>query len=148
MQTLIDKQQKWLLKKFHTLCSRLGMDDETKRAMIRTYGVESSRDLPVKDLTDLCTKLEQIFNPQLVGLDKWRKRLIASIGGWLRAMSRPENIKIIKAIACRAAQVETFNDIPMERLRSLYAAFNKKKKDLAMVEQLTIEELDILTLVN
>jgi len=148
MQTLIEKQQKRLLRRFHTLCSRLGMDDETKRVMLYAYGVDSSRDLSSRDLTDLCTKLEQTLNPQLIDLDVWRKRLIASIGGWLSAMSRPENIKIIKAIACRAAQADTFNNIPLERLRSLYSAFNKKKKDLAMVEKLTVDEVDLLTMCN
>jgi hypothetical protein len=148
MQTLLDKQQKWLLKKFHTLCTRLGLDDETKRAMLYAYGVDSSRDLSVRDLMDLCTKLEQTLHPQLEDLDKWRKRLMASIGGWLRAMSRAENMQIIKAIACRAAQADTFNAIPLERLRSLYYAFNKKSKDLAMVERLTADELDVLTLCN
>ena len=148
MKTIVEKQQKFLLKKYHTLCSQLGLDNDTKRDMVRSYGVESSRDLSAKDLMDICTKLEQTLNPQLIDLNVWRKRLIASVGGWLKAMNRTENIQIIKSVACRASGKKHFNEIPMEQLRSLYNAFNKKKKDLQMVEELTMDELDILTLSN
>jgi hypothetical protein len=87
-------------------------------------------------------------NPKLKELDTYRKRLMASIGGWLKAMGIESNDKKIKAVACRAAQRDGFNDIPVEQLRSLYAAFNKKQKDLKNVEALTAEKIDYLSFCN
>jgi hypothetical protein len=144
MQTLLDTEQKRLIKKFHTLLGKAGVGIEGKEAILSGYGVESSKDLTVPELIEICNAIDMQMNPGLAELDKYRKRLIASIGGWLRAMGRTENIRIIKAVACRASKRDSFNDIPLEQLRSLYNAFNKKKKDLAMVEEMTAEELNFL----
>lgn len=38
----MDKQKKWLLRQFHTLCSRLHLSAEEKETIIEGYGVESS----------------------------------------------------------------------------------------------------------
>jgi hypothetical protein len=149
MQTLIDKQMAGLVKRYHRLCGLLRMSDDQRLSMLmQNYGVRSSLDLEYGQLLELCNRLDMEVNPELLKLDVARKRLMASIGGWLRAMGRIENIRIIKAIACRASEREDFNKIPLEQLRSLYAAFNKKKKDLAMVEQMTVDELDLLTMCN
>jgi hypothetical protein len=64
------------------------------------------------------------------GFDKARKRLMGCIGGYLRAMGKPEGAANIKAVACRAAGVERFNSIPIDRLNSLYNAFLHRQKDL------------------
>ena len=148
MQTFSETQQKKFLKKFHTLCGKQGIDNEGKKDIIAQYGAGSSRDLSARQLLDICDKLEMSVDPKFAEQDKYRKRLIASIGAWLRAMGKVDNIQVIKAIACRASGVDSFNKIPIEKLRSLYSAFNKKRKDLEMVEELTIEELDYLTTAN
>ena len=41
-QNIMDKQKKWLLRQFHTLCGRLHLSAEEKAAIIEGYGVESS----------------------------------------------------------------------------------------------------------
>ena len=41
----MDSIHRGLLKKFHTLCSVLGMSEEEKRSLIEAYGVDSSRDI-------------------------------------------------------------------------------------------------------
>ncbi|GHV31554.1 hypothetical protein FACS1894177_06400 [Bacteroidia bacterium] len=148
MQTLIDKEHTRLVKKFHILLGRYGIDNDTKMTLLLQYNATSSVYLTSAQLLELCDLIERANNPVMMELDKCRKRLIASIGGWLRSMSRIENMQIIKAIACRASGKKSFNDIPIEQLRSLYNAFNKKRKDLQMVENLTIEELKRLTLMN
>ena len=149
METLIEKQKKGLIKKLHTLCGQIGLSEEDRRyILINNYSVQSSRDLEYKDLVELCNRLELDANPQLKKLDENRKRLIASIGAWLRAMSLPENIRAIKSVACRASKRESFNDIPLEQPRSLYAAFNKKRKDLEAVEFMTEEQIELLSLQN
>lgn len=148
MMSLMEKQQRALLKKFHTLCSKAGISQEEKRAMVESYGHASSRELSAHELMDLCDKMDRSMRPDLAELDKWRKRLIASIFAWRKAMMKPANMNQVKAIACRAARVDRFNSIPMERLRSLYSAFVNKAKDIEMVDDLTAEDMDYTTWVN
>ena len=45
MATITQQNQKWLLKKFHSLCYRLRMAADDKLALLSAYGVESSKDL-------------------------------------------------------------------------------------------------------
>lgn len=148
MQTLMDKQQKFLVKKFHILLGKAGVGEDGKRTMLSSYGVESSRDLDVRDLLDLCHKLELMTSEKARQEDIWRKRLMAAIGGYLRAMCQEQGATRIKTIACRAADTDDFNRIPLERLRSLYYAFTNKTKDLKFVEKLTAEELDYSAWMN
>lgn len=142
MQTLMEQQRKLLLKKFHTLLGKAGIGEEGKREILSSYGVTSSRDLSAHDLLDVCNKIELMIDQRAKQEDIWRKRVIAAIFGWRRAMSDTATMDEVKAIACRAAGVKNFNDIPLERLRSIYNAFTKKRKDLNFAEQLTRDELD------
>ena len=141
--------EKYLIKRLHTLLGRLGFDKDAKREMLfENYGVTSSTDLTSKQLAELCDNLECQLNPQKKELDQNRKRVIAAIGGWLTAMGKENEIKMIKAIACRVAETKAFNDIPLERLRSLYNAFTKKQKDLKFVDNLTKAEIEVATYLN
>lgn len=135
----MDQIHRDLLKKFHTLCTVLGLDDEAKRAILASWGVESSRDLDQHQLIDICAKLSEQVNEKdgTASLDKLRKRVIAAIGGWLRETRQQSNISIIKGIAMRASGYNDFNKIPRERLRNLIAAFNNKVKDARAVDALT-----------
>lgn len=148
MQTLLERHQKILLKKFHTLCGKAGISEYDKREMIAAYGVESSRDLDTRDLLDLCDRIDRMMNKEAAEADKWRKRVIAAVFGWRKAMGDSTNINEVKAIACRASEAEHFNAIPLERLRSIYYAFTKKTKDLNFVDKMTADEIDFKTWVN
>lgn len=153
MKTLIERQRNVWIKKFHILIREAGIDNDTKLAMLAAYGVTSSTELELKELIDICEKLDRMIHPEENEMDRWRKRLIAAIYGWRKAMgSNNTTIDEVKAIACRAAgevaERKGFNSIPLERLRSLYYAFSKKTKDLQTVEQLTQEELDYKSTVN
>ncbi|WP_304747787.1 hypothetical protein [uncultured Alistipes sp.] len=141
MTTIMDKQQKWLLRHFHTLCTRLGMTEEEKRALIDGYGVESSKDIDNHDLMDLCHTLELQLNKGAKEADRLRKRVIASIGGWLRLTGKQHTIDTIKSIACRATGYSDFNKIPNERLRNLYNTFRNKQKDMDAAERIAMELL-------
>lgn len=132
----MDKQQKWLLRQFHTLCGRLRLSAEEKAAIIEGYGVESSADINNEDLLNICRALECRLGGDALKLDRLRKQVIASIGGWLRMQGKPENIAEIKAIACRATQHGSFNKIPAERLRNVYNAFLNKQKDSRTINEL------------
>lgn len=141
--------EKYLIKRLHTLLGRLGFDKESKQHLLMvSYGVTSSTELSSKQLAELCDRLEGELNPQKRELDKNRKRLIAAIGGWLSKLGKENDIQMIKAIACRAAETGTFNEIPLERLRSLYAAFSNKQKDLKFVDKLTALEFEVSSYLN
>lgn len=140
----IEKQEKQQRKIFHALCARIGMNEDDRRTMlIANYGVESSCDLNSHQLTDLIFTLEQKTNGANE-MDKARKKLIAAIGGWMRALHIKDDMDKIKAIACRASGCERFNQISKERLNSLYFAFKNKQKDLNTVDALTAEMLNYL----
>ena len=141
----MDEIHRGLLKKYHTLCSVLGLSAEEKRAIAESYGVESSRDIDTHDLVNICAKLSEQVN-QKTGtgdMDKLRKRVMAAVGGYLTKSGRKSNASIIKAIACRATGHDDFNKIPRERLRNLIALFNNKVKDCEAVDKLTAAE-DVL----
>ena len=126
----MDEIHRGLLKKFHTLCSVLGIDADGKRAIVESWGVSSSRDLTQHQLIDICAKLSaQVDQKQgTARLDKLRKQVIAAIGGWLRETGQQSNISIIKGIAMRASGYADFN---------LIATFNNKVKDARAVDALT-----------
>ena len=134
MATVTAQQQKWLLKKFHTLCARLNMDADMKLALISGYGVESSKDLTNAELLELCDHHNEILNPEDAKTDKMRKRVIAAIGGWLRMIGKgDEGINYIKGVACQAAKTDNFNKISLERLT--YHMFLRKQKDAKSVNE-------------
>lgn len=148
METTVDKQKKLLLKRFHTLLGKCGISNEEKEVILSQYNVTSSKDLSVHELIEVCNTLDYQANPALAETDRLRKRLIASVGGWMKAMNIDGNIDTIKGIACRAAGQRSFNAIPVERLRSLYYAFSKKQKDLAFVDAVTAGIIEQLTSAN
>lgn len=83
--------------------------------------------------------------------NKWRKRVISTIGKYLENQGYDNNIDTIKAIAERIAKVK-FNAITINRLQSIYNTFRnynndyssgktvvqKQTKDLSVDIQLTI----------
>jgi hypothetical protein len=68
-------------------------------------------------------------------MDKARKRLMGAIGGYLRAMHKKDDARIIKGVALHACggEYKQFNAIPYDRLRSLYNAFRNRTRDLETV---------------
>lgn len=137
----METQKKALLRKFHALLGRAGIDAAEKEAMLASYGVTTSRDLNVYELTELCGKLDVLANPKAHVADKWRKRVIAAIDAYLLELKQESNIALIKSVACRAAKYDDFNSIPVERLRSIYNAFVQRTKDMKTVDKLTLELL-------
>ncbi len=134
----MDKIHRDILKKFHTLCSVLRLTDAEKRAIVESYGVESSRDMDTHDLINVCGKLSAQANEKTGAgeMDKLRKRVMAAIGDYLKATGKESNATVIKGIACRATGHTDFNKIPRERLRNLVAAFNNKVKDAQAVNDI------------
>lgn len=138
----MDKIHNGVLRKFHTLCSLLGLTKEEKRAIVESFGVESSADIDTHALIDICASLSrQLDGGKGDEMDRLRKRTMAAIGGYLKATGRESGSEMIKAIACRATGHAAFNKIPRERLRNLIGAFNNKVKDARAVDGLAGELL-------
>lgn len=149
------KSELWkkLCGRSHSLCSQLGMNEDERRAMlVQSFGVESTSQLKYGDLLVLCDRLENLVSALKNEedrnldneLDHARKRLIASIGAYLRASNQSESIDIIKAIACRATKAERFNQITVSDLRSLSATFRAKANKVKAQKQDEIKRIAIL----
>jgi len=135
MQSTIDKQKKQLLKRFYTLLGVVGCGNDEKALILAQYGVESSRDLSVRELDEICKYLDSRANPKMEDGDKWRKRVMAAIGAWLRGVNIEHSQAMIKAIACRASGYPHFNAIPVSRLRDVYYEFVRKSKTATGVQE-------------
>jgi len=156
METLIDKEQKRLIKKFHTLLGRTGDGENAKEAILHSYGVASSRDLSAAELIEVCDALDKELNPELAKLDTLRKRLIAAISSYHRVMGvdifqkkyedctpyeKQQRIRYAKGTAEKASQIDNFNDIPLNQLRGLYSGFVKNRKHIEAVDNITNGDL-------
>ncbi|MEG1842553.1 MAG: hypothetical protein RR221_07570 [Alistipes sp.] len=136
----MDKIHSGLLRKFHTLCSRLGLNETEKRAIVESRGVESSSDIDTHDLIDICASLSrQAGENKGDEMDKLRKRAMAAVGGYLRLTKQDSSVDIVKSIACRATGHTNFNKIPAERLRNIYYTFSNKQKDIRSVDSIATE---------
>ena len=83
--TSTEKTHKQLLKKFHVLLAQANINNDGKQAILSSYNVESSKDLTSYELLEICKLIEKKTNPSVAELDLWRKRLLAAVGGYLKA---------------------------------------------------------------
>lgn len=124
MKTATSPLHAALLKKFHTICSVAGISKDQKSVLLASYGVESSKDLTEKQLSDIINTLNR--EP-----DMWRKRCMAAVSGWLMQLNKEQNAKYIIGIICQSCQADDFNRIPVSRLRDVYYEFVRKTKTAA-----------------
>ena len=139
-----------LISKLHLLKAQLHQTDDEYRAFLASFKVESSTSLSDAELIRAVGLLQELLDgsePAMAGgasmpekpqkpVDKWkdpeqcRRRVMASIGAWLRTQHRPESKQIIQGIALNAAgsKYTDFNKIPVSRLNSIYYEFVNKKK--------------------
>ena len=132
-----DHRKRQLLKRFHMLLNRARIDEDGKREILASYGVEHASEMDCAGLADVCSKLAVAMNPRASETDRWRKRVMASVFAYCQAMDYKADIDKVKAIAARAAGATSFNRIPLDRLRSLYNAFNRRVKDIETVGRMT-----------
>jgi len=140
--------KKSLIKRFHTLLGRYGIGNEAKEGLLAGFGVESSTELDVDALLQLCEAVEKIGKPDDDKMDKLRKRLIACVGGWVRAMGKTGNMKMISGIIRRASGGTELNDLTVNQLNSLYNAFRKSQKDLSNVRAMAADDIEIRSILN
>jgi hypothetical protein len=141
MHKFSEKVQKNLVKKFHTLLGKAGINNDGKMSILAAYGVTTSKNLGIAELSEICDKIQAMMNSEIAEMDKWRKRTMAAIGGYLDVSGQKSSAELIKAIACRASGYETFNSIPKQRLNDVYNAFKNKQATFKNVEKLTAEDI-------
>lgn len=135
------------LKKLMTILNKEGLTKQRGEIITGfTNGrTDSARQLTPDEINELCGVLEG--NPT-IALDKKRKRLIAAIFGMFEKMNKQVSMDYVKAIACQAAKVKTFNSIPSTRLDSIYNAFLKAQKDLTFANRIVQNYIDEQTYYN
>lgn len=135
------------LKKLMTILNKEGLTEQRGEIITGfTNGrTDSARQLTATEINELCGVLEG--NPT-IALDKKRKRLIAAIFGMFEKMNKQVSMDYVKAIACQAAKVKTFNSIPSTRLDSIYNAFLKAQKDLTFANRIVQNYIDEQTSYN
>ncbi len=133
----MDKIQRDLIKKYHTLAGQLGMTDQDKRNLLSGYGVESSRDLSQHQLIDVCGTLSKEIDKKFgkESMDTLRKRVIRSVFAYYEVLGEKHSTEYVIATICNAAKISNINKIPREKLRSLYGAFLNKKKTIMSVDR-------------
>ena len=149
-----------LIGRYHGLCRTLGMDKENKKDFLSAWGVGSSTQLTTQQLTEVIDTLQGMVQQRDQVANDWRKRVIASIAGFLDvspefgkllAQKAPADqyrfkLKYIISMACRAAECKEFNEIPVARLQNLYYGFRQKQKDWAAIEQVVYDvKMNLLT---
>lgn len=78
----------------------------------------------------------ELTRQSLDELDNARKRLIAVLFSFLKDNDEKPTMQYVKEVACKAAKVATFNDIPLNQLKSLYRTFGTKNtKDWTELER-------------
>lgn len=143
--------------RFYALLKQFpGIEDieVTKRLLVTgvTFGVTDDIKLLTKhEYKTLCDNMQFIINSgkPISGMsdpDRWRKRVLASVGGWLKLVGYPQSsTTYIKKIATQAAgsEYDDFNRISIKRLQELYNAFLDRQNAIRRVKKL--EETKIPT---
>lgn len=133
----MEQTHKDVVRRYHTLCSMLALEDYEKEALLSPYGCTSSSQMQTQDLINVCGYLSKRIDGrgEMGELNKLRKRVIAAIGAELKAQGiKTENpAAYIKSIACRITGYKQFNSIPRERLRNIIGMMNNKAKDRAQL---------------
>lgn len=140
----MDKDWKQANRYFYALARRCNMSREDIAAtIIGNYPPRvSTSELTAAELLNLCAALQQrAVSPEEQRKDLWRKRLIAAVRRYLNLMGYPSDMTYIRSVIERAAgSPQTtrsgvpggtpLNELPLDRLRSLYNAFCRRNRDL------------------
>lgn len=136
---------------FHTLTARLGMDAETRKALVLQYseGLTGSlrllnADYPAAYRAMIASLLAQVEADRKTETpdeaDRWRKRCLAAIGAWLDSTGcKPINrMAYIRETACRSAGKDgaNFNTLTASQLRNVYNAFCRQNEAMERARQL------------
>lgn len=117
-----------------SMMSTLNIDEEMRRDITFNVTMRTSHvsELTTDEASEMILLLSKEIrkDPERKKLNDARRRVMAAIGENLRLRHIDENMYMIEKIACRAAKVEKFNDIPMNMLIGIYNGFCEQNKAL------------------
>lgn len=137
------------IRELHVLMRQCNIDEDGKQAIYASYHVESSKDMNLAEIRELCNKLHEMLQkdgnekrPADTPLDRQRRSTKVAVGKLLAAQGKIPGSgwgivewNLIRGTVCRAAGVDDFNAIPMSKLRGLTFEFNKQAKAIAEAKQ-------------
>ncbi len=136
---------------FHTLTARLGMDADTRKALVMQYseGLTDSLRLLNADYPAayraMISNLLVLVEAERAKIptdeaDRWRKRVIAAVGAWLTrtGCNHADRLTYIKQVAVRSAGKDgaLFNDLTVSQLRNVYNSFVRQNETAERATQL------------
>ena len=144
------RNKKQLIREFHILLHRLGIDEIGKEGILAGYGVDSSTELDEAALTEICDRLHEearkkgLESPlppfgkgEQSPAEKEQRRLKVAIGKLLAAQGKIKadgwglaEWNLIAGTACRAAKVSRMDDIPASKCRGLIYEFNRQREGI------------------
>lgn len=148
------KNKKQLIREFHILLHRLGIDEIGKEGILAGYGVDSSTELNETALKEICDRLNDEARKrgldgqkkEIDPADKERKRLKVAIGKLLAAQGKIKadgwgvaEWNLISGTACRAAKVSRMDDIAASKCRGLIYEFNRQREGIEAAKEYTID---------
>lgn len=134
------------------MLGKAGATEDDKELLVHTASkgktthVSEFRRIDPEGYTGMITALEKLVREKDGSdnqeHDRWRKRVIAAIAGWLDATGcqAGDRVAYIKKIACRAAtgkEEGEFNKLTIPQLRYVYNSFVKQRKTYERSKELT-----------
>ena len=134
-----------MIRDLHVQVRRLGITEVGYEGILAGYGVDSSTELDVPELTEICDRLHEEARkkglesplPPFEKGERERRRLKVAIGKLLAAQGKIKadgwgvaEWNLIAGTACRAAKVSRMDDIPASKCRGLIYEFNKQREGI------------------
>ncbi len=139
------------IKELHILLNQCNISESDKEAIYSSYGVTSSKDMNVVQLGEICDKLHELLQKdgkepkpsrRKTPLQQAQTCCKVAIG---KLLAKQGKIKasgwgivewhLITRTACRAAGVESFEQIPLGKLRGITYEFNNQAKGIAAARE-------------
>jgi len=137
-----------LIKKYHVLIGKTGMNDDDKRTLLSQWDVTSSKEMSIDQLLQLCNLLEKFTSPEdseLVKWQKWSRDMVKSYG---KSLGVNYTDGYAEAIICRSTGKNSFNSISKNRLVGIYNQFKKAKNDKSIIQNIIIEDAQAVASLN
>lgn len=140
---------------FYALLHKMGISAEDRRYFLADYTEgrftslsEMHSKAPNYYYQMLRDMQASISNQKQSVADKWRKRVLAAIGGYHSKIGRDSGFAYSKATACRATGYDDFNKIPVSRLQNIYSMYCNKQEDFKRMSKNMLQELAESTQLN
>ncbi|MDU1892731.1 MAG: hypothetical protein E6767_18785 [Dysgonomonas sp.] len=128
MKIVIDKKRAGLIRRYHSLCSALGlMDDERKVILKESFNVESSKDLYPEELKIMNETLSNELKERGDRMNVQRRKLLALIYEFSKHKGYSCTKEKALNIACIACDVKLLNDATEQKLIAAIKSFEKNE---------------------